>query len=138
MKPSLIMTIALVSIALILVSAISMSKEGFFGGSPSSGGAYGVTNDRGTFTMYYADWCPHCQNVKPLFKEFMGSGIVEVNGIPVKVAMKEEKEIKKGTDPDVAGYPSFLYTDAAGKVVEFKGPRNADGFMEFLKQQILS
>jgi thiol-disulfide isomerase/thioredoxin len=137
MKPSLLMTIALICIALVLVSAISMSTEGFFGGAVGSK-PYGVTNDRGTFTMYYADWCPHCQTVKPLFKEFMGSGIVEVNGIPIKVAMKEEKEIKKGNDPDVAGYPSFLYTDAAGKVVEFKGPRTADGFMQFLKEQILS
>ncbi len=136
MKPSLIATIALVVISLVLVSAISMSKEGFFGGSSVPG--VGETNDRGTFTMYYADWCPHCQNVKPLFKEFMGSGIVEVNGIPVKVAMKEEKEIEKGADPDVKGYPSFLYTDAAGRVVEFQGPRTADGFMKFLKEQILS
>ena len=109
-----------------------MSKEGFFGGP------VGQTNDRGTFTMYYADWCPHCQTVKPLFKEFMGSGIVEVNGIPVKVAMKEEKQIEKGADPDVKGYPSFLYTDAAGRVVEFQGPRTADGFMKFLKERILS
>ncbi len=136
MKPSLIATIALLVISLVLVSAISMSEEGFFGGS--GGGAIGQTNDRGTFTMYYADWCPHCQNVKPLFKEFMGSGIVEVNGIPVKVAMKEEKEIEKGVDPDVKGYPSFLYTDAAGRVVEFQGPRTADGFMKFLKEKILS
>jgi thiol-disulfide isomerase/thioredoxin len=135
MKPSLIATIALVVISLVLVSAISMSKEGFFGGAAT---AIGQTNDRGTFTMYYADWCPHCQNVKPLFKEFMGSGTVEVNGIPVKVAMKEEKEIDKSADPDVKGYPSFLYTDAAGRVVEFQGPRTADGFMKFLKEQILS
>jgi hypothetical protein len=52
--------------------------------------------------------------------------------------MVEEKEIKKGVDPDVKGYPSFLYTDAAGKTVEFDGPRTPDGFMEFLKTQILS
>ena len=106
MKPSLIATIALLVISLVLVSAISMSEEGFFGGSSVPG--VGQTNDRGTFTMYYADWCPHCQNVKPLFKEFMGSGIVEVNGIPVKVAMKEEKEIEKEITHEAAAKESAL------------------------------
>lgn len=133
MKPSLVGLILLVSLALLLVVTIYIgmgSNEGF--------SSYGETNERGTFVMYYADWCPHCQNVKPLFKDFMGTGVVKVNGIPIKVKMVEEKQIQKGVDPDIKGYPSFLYSDSAGKIVEFNGPRNADGFMEFLKQQILS
>jgi thiol-disulfide isomerase/thioredoxin len=133
MKPSLVGLILLVCIALLLVTTIRLgmtSNEGF--------SSYGETNERGTFTMYYADWCPHCQNVKPLFKDFMGTGVVKVNGLPVKVKMVEEKQIQKGVDPDIKGYPSFLYSDSAGKVVEFNGPRNANGFMEFLKQEILS
>ena len=135
MKPSLIATIALVVISLVLVSAISMSKEGFFGDAAT---AIGQTNDRGTFTMYYADWCPHCQTAKPLFKDFMGTGIIQVNGQPIKLKMVEEKQIQKGVDPQVDGYPSFLYSDAAGKVVQFDGPRTPDGFMKFLETQILS
>ena len=68
----------------------------------------------------------------------MGSGTVSVNGSNVKCKMVEEKQIKKGVDPDIKGYPSLLYTDSAGKIVEFSGPRTSDGFMQFLKQQILS
>lgn len=129
MKPSLIALLAGVIIFIVLVRMANTS-EGFQ--------SYGETNERGTFTMYYADWCPHCQTVKPLFKDFMGTGVVKVNGIPIKVRMVEEKEHQKGVDPDVKGYPSFLYSDAAGRVVEFNGPRNADGFMQFLKEKILS
>jgi protein disulfide-isomerase len=131
MKPSVISLIALTLFILVLLAlAYQGGAEGF--------SSYGETNDRGTFIMYYADWCPHCQNVKPLFKDFMGPGIVKVNGLPVKVKMVEEKQIKKGVDPEVKGYPSFLYSDSAGKVVEYNGPRTPDGFMEFLKTKILS
>lgn len=129
MKPSLIALLAGVIIFIVLVRMANTS-EGFQ--------SYGETNERGTFTMYYADWCPHCQTVKPLFKDFMGTGVVKVNGIPIKVRMVEEKEHQKGVDPDVKGFPSFLYSDAAGRVVEYNGPRTADGFMQFLKEKILS
>jgi thiol-disulfide isomerase/thioredoxin len=131
MKASVVSLIALTIFILVLLAlAYTGRSEGF--------SSYGETNDRGTFIMYYADWCPHCQNVKPLFKDFMGTGVVKVNGLPVKVKMVEEKQIKKGVDPEIRGYPSFLYSDAAGKTVEYDGPRTPDGFMEFLKTKILS
>jgi thiol-disulfide isomerase/thioredoxin len=134
MKPSLIALLALTAfiVGLLAVSYLGLTSEGF------TNGAVGKTNDRGTFIMYYADWCPHCQTAKPMFVDFMGPGIVQVNGQDVKVKMVEEKQIQKGVDPEVKGYPSFLYSDAAGKVVEYSGPRSPDGFMKFLETQILS
>ena len=133
MKASVIALICLVAflVGIIAVSYLG-SKEGF------AGGPIGESNPRGTFTMYYADWCPHCQTAKPLFKDFMGTGIIQVNGLPIKLKMVEEKQIQKGLDPQVDGYPSFLYSDAAGKVVQFDGPRTPDGFMKFLETQIIS
>lgn len=134
MKPSLIGLILIVSALLLFMGLgyLGASTEGF------QGQTYGETNERGTFTMYYADWCPHCKSAKPIFKDFMGPGIIQVNGQPIRVRMVEEKEHQKGVDPDIKGYPSFLYSDSAGRVVEFNGPRNADGFMKFLEDQILS
>lgn len=132
MKPAMIGLILLVIATLCF---IGMSQGG---GSKQGFGDYGQTNEKGTFTMYYADWCPHCQTAKPLFKEFMESGTKNINGILVKMRMIEEKDIQKGVDPDIKGYPSFLYSDAAGKTVEFDGPRTAQGFEAFLKNVILS
>lgn len=135
MKNSLVGLLTLTAIALVLLWVFSLGRQtqGF-----ADGGSYGETNSRGTFTMYYANWCPHCVKVKPLFSDFMGSGRVVVNGVPIGIRMVEEKEIQRGTDPDIKGFPSFLYSDAAGKTVEFDGPRTPDGFMKFLEQQILS
>ena len=101
-------------------------------------GSMGETNSRGTFTLYYADWCPHCKTIQPIFKDFMGNGGVSVNGAYIKCKMVEEKQIQRGVDPEVKGYPTLLYSDAAGKIVEFNGPRTSDGFLEFLKQQVLA
>ena len=134
MKPSLIALISLLafSIGLLAITYLGLSSEGF------ADTPYGKTNSRGTFTMYYADWCPHCKTAKPMFVDFMGPGIIQVNGQDIKLKMVEEKQVKKGVDPEVKGYPSFLYSDAAGKVVEYEGPRSPDGFMKFLETQILS
>jgi thiol-disulfide isomerase/thioredoxin len=132
MKPSVVALITIVMLILVFLYLASNNLEGF------ENKPYGETNDRGTFTLYYADWCPHCKTIKPVFKDFMGNGTVNVDGKSVQCKMVEEKQIQKGVDPDIKGYPSLLYSDASGKIVEFSGPRTPDGFMQFLKQQILS
>jgi hypothetical protein len=77
-----------------------------------------------------------CSHKRSITTRIIGS--VNVNGNAVKCNMVEEKELKANGGPEVKGYPTLLYSDAAGKVVEFSGPRNPDGFMQFLKQQVLS
>lgn len=129
MKPALIAVIVLTAIALILVGSASIGfmRQGFVGSATPS------------FTMYYADWCPHCQQVKPMFQQFAASGSVNVNGKDIKLQMvSPEKEPEKMGGVQVKGYPTFLYSDAAGKTLEYNGPRTPDGFMEFLKQQVLA
>ena len=128
MKVKFIYLIGIVVALLVLLRVMHASVEGF-----TDGGSKGDS-----FTLYYADWCPHCKTIQPVFKDFMGNGGVSVNGAYVKCKMVEEKQIQKGVDPDIKGYPSLLYSDASGKIVEFSGPRTPDGFMQFLKQQILS
>ncbi len=134
MKPAMIGLIGLV-VAILLI--LGMSQGNIFSNTTQGFNDYGKTNERGTFTMYYADWCPHCQTAKPLFKEYMEGGVKNINGMLIKMRMIEEKDIQKGVDPDIKGYPSFLYSDAAGKVVEFDGPRTSEGFEAFLKNVIL-
>jgi len=135
MKPALLGLIGFILVALLLVSAISYSNARVYQGFENP---IGETNSRGTFTLYYADWCPHCKTIKPVFKSFMGDGKVKVGNSNVNIKMVEEKQIQKGVDPEVQGYPSLLYSDSAGKIVEFNGPRTTDGFMQFLKEQVLS
>jgi len=123
-KPIFWFLIVLIA-ALVVISLYNRDViQGFLGSSGDS------------FTMYYVDWCPHCKSAKPIFTDFMGSGTVTVNGKPVKCTMvNAETNPEAVKDLNVKGYPSFLL-NTQGKVVEFNGPRTADGFMDFLKQNV--
>jgi len=114
----------LAAIAIFALSYIYSERvQGFVGGGSDD-----------AFTMYYVDWCPHCKSVKPIFTQFMGSGSVSVNGKQIKCKMvnpETNPEAVKGLN--IKGYPSFMLTKG-GDLIEYNGPRTADGFMDFLKQ----
>jgi thiol-disulfide isomerase/thioredoxin len=95
MKPALIALITLALLALLLIVSTKYKQRDGFADS------IGETNERGTFTLYYADWCPHCKTIKPMFADFMGNGRVAVNNNYVRCKMVEEKQIQKGVDPDI-------------------------------------
>lgn len=76
--------------------------------------------------------------MKPSFAEFAADGVIDVGGKKIAVEMVQpEKEPEKAKGVNVKGFPTFLYSDAAGKVVEYEGPRSPDGWLAFIKKQIL-
>jgi thiol-disulfide isomerase/thioredoxin len=90
-----------------------------------------------TFTMYYADWCPHCQSVKPEFTEFSKDGTIQVGGKPCQVLMVDAaKNPEAAKGKPVKGFPTFLLETTDGKVVEYQGSRNTDGWMSFLNAKL--
>lgn len=109
--------------------------RGILQGFQSGGGAAAPSQD--TFTMYYADWCGHCQAAKPGFTEFSKSGTVSVNGNSCAVRMispEHNPEAVKGKN--LKGYPSFLLETTDGKTVEYTGERSTDGYMRFLEANL--
>ena len=107
------------------------SVQGFIGGFGDAGAP-----PVASFTMYYADWCPHCKTVKPEFADFSKRGVVTVNGKNVAVAMVEESDKEEMAGKNVKGFPTFLYQTAAGETVEYSGPRTRDGWMDFLGKTV--
>jgi thiol-disulfide isomerase/thioredoxin len=92
----------------------------------------------GTFTMYYADWCGHCQKVKPIFSQLVSQSPLRVGGRTVTVQMiSPEKEPAKAKDVKIDGFPTFIFKNAkTGAQTPYNGERNLDGFMAFLQQQV--
>lgn len=90
-----------------------------------------------TFTMFYADWCGHCQKAKPGFIEFMGDGNLKVGDTAVKVEMiNADSGSPKMKAFNVSGYPSFCLQKTDGAVVEYKGERDAAAYLDFLNVQL--
>ena len=129
-------------ILLILAVLAILGLAGFY--------VYGVTFGRGnqgfqsgpapamnSFTMYYADWCPHCQSIKPEFTEFSNRGSVDVGGKACQIRMidaAKNPEAAKGKP--VKGFPTFLLETTDGKIVEYQGERNTDGWLAFINQNM--
>ncbi len=88
-----------------------------------------------TFTLYYADWCPHCQAVKPAFKSWSAKGSTTVGGKTVFLNMVEaDTNPEKLKGKPVKGYPTFLLEKADGSFKEFDGERTPSGWTEWLAQ----
>lgn len=127
MKTRFIYLIGVIIGLLVLLRFIQRSREGF---QSDSGGA-------DTFTMYYADWCPHCKAVKPAFQEWAKNGFVMAAGKQVKVRMVEQSEKPdEVASKGIKGFPTFLLETAEGKSVEFQGERTPDGYLQFLEEQL--
>jgi thiol-disulfide isomerase/thioredoxin len=93
--------------------------EGFSSGTSGS-----------TFTLYYADWCPHCKAVKPAFESWMSSQKL------VNAQMKEaDRDSAAVAAAGVKGFPTFQLTKEDGSVVECAA-RDAAGWEAFLKENM--
>jgi thiol-disulfide isomerase/thioredoxin len=93
-----------------------MKTEGFESGS--------------TFTLYYADWCPHCKTVKPAFESWMSSQTL------VTAKMYEaDRDADKIQAAGVKGFPTFQLTKADGSVVDCTA-RDPAGWNAFLKENL--
>lgn len=128
MKTKFILLIVAVFALLVLLRFI---KNG------STDGFADLADNAGTFTLYFADWCAHCKNVKPSFDEWSKNGFVTVNGKNVKVqAIEPEKNPEAVKGVSIKGYPTLVYSSADGKTVEFSGERSPENYMKFLEEQL--
>lgn len=96
----------------------------------------GFTSGGSTFTMYYASWCPHCKDVKPVFEQWATSqsNSMSVNGKSVTLQLVEESKMDKSES--VKGFPTFLLKKTDGTTAEFSGDRSPSGWAAWLKSNL--
>lgn len=127
--------------AIILSRSISKADE-------SKSKEFVVTLDHSNFTdfvathkfivvEFYAPWCGHCKKLAPEYEK--AASILSTNDPPVvlaKVDANEEKNKPLASEFEIKGYPTLKILRYGGGVVEdYKGPRDADGIVEYLKKQ---
>jgi thiol-disulfide isomerase/thioredoxin len=100
----------------------------------------GFASGTDNFILYYAEWCPHCKTVKPIFDAWGASkGSVQINGKTVFVSKVEADAAgskEKMAGKNIRGFPTIMFEKADGKVIEYTGERNESGWEEFLKKNI--
>jgi thiol-disulfide isomerase/thioredoxin len=122
-----------------ILALIGMYSMGITFGRGISGFQGGAVPTVPTFTMYYADWCPHCQHAKPEFKEMASKGEIDVGGkrCAIKmVGLEENPEGVKAARKPINGFPTFLLETPDGEIYEYPGQRNTEGYMKFLNEKL--
>lgn len=87
-----------------------------------------------TLTMYYADWCGHCQTAKP---EFLKLGSTQtIGGKVVNVKMvNPEASPDEAVGVDIRGFPTIILKKGETSV-EYQGPRTYSDFQTFLQKNV--
>ena len=76
-----------------------------------------------SFTLYWAEWCPHCHTIMPEWNKLKHKG--------VRIEAIEEKDSRIKVD----GYPTILFRNGK-KVEKYTGPRTAKAMKTFLKNKL--
>ena len=96
-----------------------------------------AVSPKNEFILYYADWCPHCKNVKPEMDKLAPNGTVVVGGQNIKVSKYEQTKNKdQFAGKEIKGFPTIIFYDADSTTTEYKGARTSDAFLEFLNKQL--
>ncbi|TKY74256.1 disulfide-isomerase protein [Spatholobus suberectus] len=86
---------------------------------------------------FYAPWCGHCKKLAPEYEK--AASILSSHDPPVvlaKIDANDEKNRDLASEYDVRGYPTIKILRNGGKnVQEYKGPREAEGIVDYLKKQ---
>eukprot|EP00262_Sarcandra_glabra_P000353 TRINITY_DN1040_c2_g1_i1.p1 TRINITY_DN1040_c2_g1~~TRINITY_DN1040_c2_g1_i1.p1 ORF type:complete len:508 (-),score=103.52 TRINITY_DN1040_c2_g1_i1:494-1981(-) len=129
---------------LLALIAISFAQEG----DKAEGGEFVLTLDASNFSdtvsklpfvvvEFYAPWCGHCKNLAPEYEK--AASVLSKHDPPVilaKVDANEEVNKELASEFEVKGFPTLKILRNGGKgIQEYKGPRDADGIVEYLKKQ---
>lgn len=86
---------------------------------------------------FYAPWCGHCKKLAPEYEK--AASVLSSYEPPVvlaKVDASEEVNKEIASEQDIKGFPTLkIFRDGGKAVQEYKGPRDADGIVAYLKKQ---
>lgn len=105
----------------VIPNPISMPSKLFSGGS--------VDDEKITFTLYYVEWCPHCQVVKPEWEKLENDEELKHINI-VKINCEENEDVVN--EKNIEGFPTILLTHN-GKETGYNGNREYADFKNYLQ-----
>ncbi|XP_023747469.1 protein disulfide-isomerase [Lactuca sativa] len=96
-----------------------------------------ISNHDFVVVDFYAPWCGHCKKLDPEFEK--AASILSSNNpmiVLAKVDANDEKNKDLASEYDIKGFPTLKIIRDGGKTIQdYKGPRDADGIVSYLKKQ---
>jgi thiol-disulfide isomerase/thioredoxin len=98
------------------------------------------SNNKPSFALFYADWCPHCKNVKPDWERLMqDKELTSKCSIEMYECSKDEyKELAEKLG--IQGYPTFKFFPTGivnySNNIDYNGGRTLNDFKAFVVQNI--
>ncbi|XP_047311066.1 protein disulfide-isomerase-like [Impatiens glandulifera] len=87
---------------------------------------------------FYAPWCGHCKQLAPEYEK--AASVLSSHDPPIvlaKVDANEEANRELATQFQVQGFPTLkIFRNGGKNIQEYKGPREADGIVDYLKKQV--
>ncbi|KAK7301401.1 hypothetical protein RJT34_12264 [Clitoria ternatea] len=96
-----------------------------------------VSNHNFIVVEFYAPWCGHCMKLAPEYEK--AASILSSHDPPIPLAKvdasaENNKELANGFE--VQGFPTIKILRNGGTLVQdYKGPREADGIVDYVKKQ---
>ncbi|MFT4523091.1 MAG: thiol:disulfide interchange protein [Bacteroidia bacterium] len=129
--------IALSILVLFVQAKTEVHSEGitFFAGTFKAAKQKAKTENKMIFIDAYTQWCGPCKSMsKNVFTLKSVGTYYNSNFINLKVDMEEAEGLFIGKKYQVARYPTFLFLDANGKLIQKEeGSVNSDVFIQYGK-----
>ncbi|XP_028412228.1 protein disulfide-isomerase A4-like [Dendronephthya gigantea] len=82
---------------------------------------------------FYAPWCGHCKNLAPIYEK--AAKVLKGNDPPVFLgAVDATVETDLASRFDISGYPTLKFFKK-GVAIDYDGPRDEDGIVEYMKER---
>lgn len=85
------------------------------------------------FTLFYANWCGHCKNMKPQWEAAAKKVNTDQDKKMVMVNVGDKDDVSQEQlrkDYNIRGYPTIVDVDGGKPVGEYSGERNENAFIE--------
>ena len=83
--------------------------------------------------LFYADWCGHCQHMKPDWET--AKNMLKVKAPNLIIEEVEHSAPKNDKYPQIKGYPTIMFFKD-GKYIEYKGDRSTNSIVDFALQNM--
>ena len=98
-----------------------------------------IKDGKTCFLLLYADWCGHCKEFKPVWKNIHSEMKNELGDLNTIMAQIEEKNINKINDTpefmkNILGYPTIRVIDING-FNDYKGDREKEPIKKRMRQK---